>query len=155
MRRLILLVFLPCILAADDHWVKFTRGPYEVMSDAGQKPAREAMVRFEQFRHALGQIVGEADLQTPLPVRVLILKNPKGWTTSTPITEGRDHYAIVLGDKSAVSPELYSALARLFLKGTTQMPVAFERGLTSFFSTFEVTGIRITAGKPPASPDLD
>ena len=106
MRRLILLVFLPWILAADDRWVKFTRGPFEVMSDAGQKPAREAMVRFEQFRNALGQIVGEADLQTPLPVRVLILKNPKGWTTASPISEGRDHYAIVLGEKSAVSPEL-------------------------------------------------
>ena len=35
------------------------------------------------------------------------------------------------------------------------MPVAFERGLISFFSTFEVNGIRITVGKPPAKPDLD
>ena len=155
MRRLLLLVSLPWILAADDHWVKFTRGPFEVMSDAGPKPAREAMVRFEQFRHSLGQIVGETDLEAPLPIRVLILKNPKGWTTSAPLTEGRDRYAIVLGEKSVVSPELYSDLTRLFLKSTTQMPVAFERGLTSFFSTFEVNGIRITAGKPPAKPDLD
>ena len=37
MRRLLLLVYLPWILAADDHWIKFTRGPFEVMSDAGQK----------------------------------------------------------------------------------------------------------------------
>src|SRR3954471_13060289 len=105
MRRLLLLVSLPWILAADDHWVKFTRGPYEVMSDAGAKPAREAMVRFEQFRHALGQIVGEDDLQTPLPVRILIFKNPKPWTTATPVSEGRDRYSIVLGEKSTVSPE--------------------------------------------------
>jgi len=155
MRRLLLLVSLPWILAADDHWVKFTRGPYEVMSDAGAKPAREAMVRFEQFRHALGQIVGEDNLQTPLPVRILILKNPKPWTTAIPVSEGRDRYSIVLGEKSAVTPETYVQLTRLFLQGTTQMPVAFERGLTSFFSTFEVNGIRITAGKPPTSPDLD
>jgi hypothetical protein len=62
----------------------------------------------------------------------------------------------VLGEKSAVTPEIYSELTRLFLKSnTTQMPAAFERGLVAFFSTFEVNGIRITAGKPPAKPDLD
>ena len=155
MRRLVLLVLLPWLLAADDHWVKFTRGPFEVMSDAGARPAREAMVALEQFRHSLGQILGETDLETPLPVRVMIFKKPEGWTTSTPVSEGRDRYSIVLGEKSAISPEIYRDLARLLLRGTTQMPVAFERGLISFFSTFEVTGIRITAGIPPASPDLD
>jgi Tfp pilus assembly protein PilF len=35
------------------------------------------------------------------------------------------------------------------------LPAAFEHGLIEFFSTFEVAGIRITAGKPPAKPDLD
>src|SRR5205085_2614248 len=38
---------------------------------------------------------------------------------------------------------------------SAQMPPAFERGLVEFFSTFEVAGIRITAGTPPAQPDLD
>ena len=156
MRRLLLLGIIPGILAADDHWVKFTRGPFEVMTDAAPRGARETLVRFEQFRHALGQILGEDDLQTPLPVRILLLKNAKPWTPTAPITEGRDRYAIVLGEKSAVTPEIYTELTRLFLKSnTSQMPPAFERGLIAFFSTFEVTGIRITAGKPPAKPDLD
>ena len=156
MRRLLLLCAIPWLLAADDHWVKFTRGPFEVMTDASARGARETLVRFEQFRNALGQIVGEDDMQTPLPVRIFVFKNTKGWTSTAPITEGRDRYAIVLGEKSAVTPEIYSELARLFLKSNTaQMPAAFERGLISFFSTFEVNGIRITAGKPPARPDLD
>jgi hypothetical protein len=156
MRRLILLCTIPWLLAADDHWVKFTRGPFEVMTDAAPRGARETLVRFEQFRNALGQIVGEDDLQTPLPVRIFVFKNAKGWTSTAPLTEGRDRYAIVLSEKSAVTPEIYSELTRLFLKSnTTQMPTAFERGLIAFFSTFEVNGIRITAGKPPAKPDLD
>jgi len=37
----------------------------------------------------------------------------------------------------------------------SQMPPAFERGVVEFFSTLEITGIRITAGAPPAKPDLD
>ena len=156
MRRLLLLSIIPWLLAADDHWVKFTRGPLEVMTDAGARVGRETMVRFEQFRAALGQIVGEDDLQTPLPLRIFVFKNARGWTSAAPLTEGRDHFCIVLGEKSAVTPEIYSALTGLFLKSNTaQMPPAFERGLIAFFSTFEVTGIRITAGKPPAQPDLD
>ena len=156
MRRLLLLSLLPWLLAADDHWVKFTRGPFEVMTDAGARPGREAMVRFEQFRNALGQILGEPDLQTPLPVRIFVFKSSQGWSTAAPISQGRDRYAIVLNEKSVVGPEIYSELTRLFLKSnSTQLPLPFERGLIAFFSTFTVTGIRIAAGKPPAQPDLD
>jgi hypothetical protein len=156
MRRLLWLSMIPCLLAADDHWVKFTRGPYEVMTDAGPRSGREAMVRFEQFRAALGQILGEPELTTPLPVRIMIFKNPSGWASAAPFAEGRDRYSLVLGEKAPVTPEMYIALTRLFLKSnSTQMPPAFERGLIAFFSTFEVNGIRIVAGKPPAKPDLD
>src|SRR5690242_6719917 len=74
--RLFLLCLLPSLLAADT-WVKFVSGPIEIFSEAGERPARETMVRFQQFRHALGLIVGEADLQTPQPVRIMIFKNSK------------------------------------------------------------------------------
>ena len=154
-RALPLLILTPLLLSADS-WVKFTRGPFEVLSDTGARPGRETMVRFEQFRHALGQILGDDDLQTPLPVRVFVFKNPRGWTTPTPVSEGRDRYSIVLDEKSAISPEIFQALVRLFLQANSaQMPPAFENGLIEFFSTFEVKGIRITAGTPPAKPDLD
>jgi hypothetical protein len=156
MRRLLVLCALPWLLAAEDHWVKFTGGPYEVLTDAGARAGRETLVRFEEFRHALGQIVGENDLQTPLPVRIFVFRNAKGWTAPAPITEGRDRYAIVLGEKANIVPAIYSELTRLFLKSNTaQMPPDFEHGLVQFFSTIEVNGIRITAGAPPPQPDLD
>src|SRR5690349_2492521 len=99
MRRWFILGLLPSLLAADDHWVKFTSGPYEVFSDAGARPARETLVRFEEFRHGLGQLIGEPDLQLPQPVRIFVFKNARGWTTSAPVVEGRDRYAIVLQEK--------------------------------------------------------
>src|SRR5690349_137865 len=135
MRRLFCLALLPAVLAADDHWLKFASGPFEVMTDAGARAGRETIVRFLEFRHAVGQIVGEPDLQTPLPVRVLVFKSAKGWTLPTAISEGRDRYNIVLQEKAPVSPAIYRDLTRLFLKSNTaQMPPAFERGLISFFS---------------------
>src|ERR1051325_11581587 len=119
MRRLILLTFLPALLAADDHWIRFTAGPFEVMTDAGARAGREAMVRFMEFRHAVGQVVGEPELQTPLPVRILVFKNARGWTSSAPIDEGRDRYNIVLQEKAAVSPAVYTELTGPFLKYNT------------------------------------
>ena len=77
MRRLLLLCTISWLLAADDRWVKFTRGPFEVMTDAGARSGRETMVRFEQFRNALGQIVGEDDFETPLPLRIFVFKNAR------------------------------------------------------------------------------
>src|SRR5689334_14294398 len=103
-RAFTLLLVTPLLLSADS-WVKFTRGPFEVLTDAGARPGRETMVRLEQFRHALGEVLGETDLQTPLPVRVFVFKNPSGWTTPTPVSEGRDRYSIVLDEKGAISPE--------------------------------------------------
>jgi len=160
MQRLLLFGLLPCLLAAEDHWVKFNSGPFEVWTDASTRPAREALVRFEEFRHALGQILGEPDLQTRQPVRILVLKNTKGWIAATPLIEARDAYAIVLDEKSASSPALYRELTRLFLdSNTARLPAAFEHGLIEFFSTLDVSGIRITAGAPPgpagSAPDLD
>jgi len=160
MRRLFILCLFPCLLAAEDHWVKFASGPFEVLTDAGARVGRETLVRFEEFRHALGGIVGEPDLQTPVPVRILVFRNAQGWASPAPLAEGRDCYAIVLAEKGAVPPAAYSELTRLFLKSNTaQMPPAFEHGLAEFFTTFEVSGIHITVGAPPGPggtpPDLD
>jgi hypothetical protein len=160
MRRLFILCLFPCLLAAEDHWVKFASGPFEVLTDAGARAGRETIVRFEEFRHALGEMVGEPDLQTPVPVRILVFRNAKGWASPAPLAEGRDCYAIVLAEKGAVPPAVYGELTRLFLKSNTaQMPPAFEHGLAEFFTTFEVSGIHITVGAPPGPggtpPDLD
>jgi hypothetical protein len=157
MRRLLTVCLcLISPLAAADHWGRYTSGPFEVLTDAGERAGQETMVRFEEFRHALGQIVGEQDLETPEPIRILVFKNPQGWNSSTPIVEGRAGHAIVLSEKGLVSSAVYSELARLLLDAnTTRMPAAFEHGLLEFFSTFQVSGIHITAGAPPPKPDLD
>jgi hypothetical protein len=160
MRRSLLILLLPVALTAADHWVKFVSGPFQVLTDAGTRAGRETLVCFEEFRHAVGEVVGEPNLQTPLPVRILVFKNAQGWTTSDPIGEGRASYNIVLDEKAAekgaASPAVYAALTRLFLQANTaQMPPAFERGLVEFFSTYEVKGIHITVGAPPPAADLD
>jgi hypothetical protein len=156
MRRLLLLGLLPGLLAAEDHWVKFASGPFEVWTDASTHVAREDLVRLEQFRHALGEMLGEQDLQASEPVRVLVFKNAKGWMGEAPVVQGREARAVVLDEKTIPGPALYTALTKLFLEANSaRMPASFEHGLIEFFSTFEVNGFRLIAGAPPPQPDLD
>jgi hypothetical protein len=155
---LLSLLILPALLPAEGRWLKFNSGPYQVFTDAGARAGRETLVRFEEFRHALGEVVGEQDLQTQQPIRIFVFKNAHGWSAPGPIAQGRDSYNIVLEEKDDISPVLYTELTRLFLNANTnRMPPAFEHGLIEFFSTFQSQGVKITVGTPPAGgqPDLD
>ncbi len=159
MRRLLTLALLPSLLPAAD-WVKFTSGPFEVFTDAGARAGRETLVALEEFRHAVGQVVGADDLTTPEPVRVLVFKKIADWKLDAPLVHGRNCYGITMAEKAGVPAGAYRALTTLLLEeNTKRMPAAFERGLAEFFSTFEVNGIHITVGTPPgpggAPPDLD
>lgn len=153
MHRLLILCCLGTLLHAADRWIQFRSGPFEAYTNGDDRHARAALVRFEQFRHALGQIVGEPDLQTPMPVRIFVMKKA---APSTAVVTARDRYAVVLEPETPPSPALMRDLTRLFLETNTErMPAAFERGLMDLFSTIEVSGIRITLGKPIAQPNRD
>jgi len=152
-RPLFLLCLLP-LAASADQWIRFTSGPFEVWSSTGATSGRETLVRFEEFRYALGQALGSDDLNTALPVRILLFKTGAP-ATPEPIIRGRDRYDIVL-TSAAPGPQVFARLTQLFLESNTaRMPEALEHGLVDLFSTIEVSGIRITLGRPPANPDLD
>src|SRR6202167_5609123 len=156
MRQLFLLCgLLPLTAMASEHWIRFTSGPVEVFSSAGSKDGRETLVTFEEFRHALGQVLGENDLQLPLPIRVLLFNNGAPQTPA-PVVRGRDQYNIVLTSRQAIPNEVFARLTELFLEtNTARMPQRLERGLVALFSTIQVNGIRITLGEPPLHPDMD
>ena len=157
MRRLLLCgALLPWLAAAEDHWLRLPSGPFEVFTDAGARAGRETLVHFEEFRHALGLVVGDQNLESPVPIRIFVFRNPEGWTVPAPVVYGRDRYAVTLPAGAPVPVPVIRECTRLLLEANTaRMPAAFERGLIDFFSTIEVSGIRIIVGRPPASPNAD
>jgi len=156
MRRLFLLCGLLSLTAvAGEHWIRFTSGPIEVYSSAGSKDGRETLVKFEEFRHALGYVLGSDDLQLPVPIRILLFKTGTPQIPE-PVVRGRDQYNIVLTAGQAIPNEVFARLTQLFLDtNTARMPERLERGLVALFSTIQVNGIRITLGEPPLHPDMD
>jgi hypothetical protein len=114
------------------------------------------LVRLEQFRYALGKILGKAELGVTPPAQVYLFKTAKEaaqYTAGGPIQTGREHVSIVM-TTDGPSEDFQRRLAKLLIESNTdRMPGDLERGLIALFSTLEVTGIRITVGKPVSTAE--
>jgi hypothetical protein len=159
--RLVILCWLPLAGFAEDRWTSFQSGPFEVYSSAGIKAGRDTLVRFEQIRYALGQLVGDDNLTAPRPLRIFLFKNARelaAYPSTAPIIAARDRFAILLAAGAPVPPSVNREVTRLLLESNVaRMPPSIERGLIALFSTIEVNGIRPTLGKPvpPAERNHD
>ena len=151
MRSLAVLLLL-CGVAGAEDWIRIAapgKAAFEVLTPAGAHNGRETLVRFEQFRHALAWITGKADLGGDSPVRVILFRKPqdaRGWPEG--VAAARDRNAIVLVAGLPPSRETLRSTARILLETGERMPAAVETALASLMSTLEVTGIRITIGRP-------
>ena len=155
--RILILCCLSLAGFAEDRWTSFQSGPFEVFSSAGVKPGREMLVRFEQLRYALGQLVGDDNLTTPRPLRIFVFKNARelaAYPSTAPIIAARDGFAVLLAAGAPVPPSVNRETTRLLLESNVaRMPAGIEHGLIALFSTIEVNGIRPTLGKPVAAAE--
>src|SRR5882757_5158580 len=62
-------------LHAETQWVKARLGPFETISDSGRKSAIQGLSQFEQFRFALGAVMGVPELRLDPPLRILVFRN--------------------------------------------------------------------------------
>src|SRR5262245_15845176 len=63
--------------AAEDRWVTLRSDSFELFTDAGARTGRAELVRLEQFRFALGKIVGKPDMALHPPGQVFLFKTSK------------------------------------------------------------------------------
>src|ERR1700683_2942125 len=138
LRFLLLLGMLTTVSGAEDRWVYLTSDGFQVFSEAGGRAGRTALVRLEQFRFALGKIVGKAELKIDPPPQVYLFKTAKeadAYGAGDPIQIGKEHVSILL-TSDTLSEDFERRFARLLLESNTdRMPSDLERGLIALFST--------------------
>src|SRR5579864_7308590 len=158
LRILLLVAMLATALSADERWVYLSSDGFQVFSDAGARAGRTTLVRLEQFRYALGKILGKTDLAIKPPAQVYVFKTAKEaaqYSAGDPIQTGREHVSIIM-TTDGPSEDFQRRLAKLLIESNTdRMAEDLERGLITLFGTLEVTGIRITVGKPVAAAQRD
>ena len=155
MFRILAVLLIPSLLGAANDWVRFRSGPFEVFSEAGEKPAREVMVELEQTRFVVGKLIGKAELEAVWPFRVVLFRAAGNAAAYAPgeWRLGRDAWmlALVKGHRPPV-PQLASILIRA---NTQRMPDDVERGLATLLSTLEVRRTLIILGAPPPPAERD
>ncbi len=147
---LLLPALLPKVMPAEDHWIALKSGPFEVFSNAGERPAREKLMYLEQFRETLRVITGKEEMRMVWPVHVIIFKSaaempsiPKQWALA------RDARMAAITETGGFSTDSIKELARLLIyENTNRLPADIEKGLIELVSTVQIDGTRITLGAP-------
>ena len=149
MGRVFLLLTFPAFLGAAD-WLEFRSGPFVVLSNGAEKEGREALNYLEQLRHALGSQLGQPDLPSVWPVKILLGKRGQ---PATALQFGRDAWICSVGD---LQPATAASIAKVLLDSSPgAVPPSIERGLVQLYSTLQVDGTRVTLGAVPAQKDRD
>src|SRR5260370_8907908 len=105
------------------------------------------MMQLEQFRQAVGVVLGKQEWQLVWRIRVVLEKRAP--PQANDFTMGRDAYMGALSENSSLSPGQRKAIAKLLIEqNTRRLPPGIEEGLIALFSTLEVKGTRITLGVP-------
>lgn len=145
-----------CAIAYGEDWLRFRSGPFEILSNAGERDAREQAYDAEQFRYALGYLLGKQDLGSTFPIRIVVLKDKQAAQYTVPggLAMSRDAWiSVAPGDKD-LGPERRKACARVLLDANTgRLPPEIDRGLIVFVSTLEIKGPKLTWGAPPPAAE--
>ena len=146
-----LISFLLPILAFGG-WSEVRTGPFEVVTDAGDKEARLTLNYLEQLRHAIGTAVGQPDLPSVWPIRVIVLKNEKA-ATNPELKFGRDAWVASIHD---INPRMAASVTDVLLRSWPgYVPPNLRRGLLRLYSTLDVDRTVVELGRPPAVKDRD
>lgn len=148
--RLWLLFCLPLSLPAADHWIALRSGPFEVFSDAGDRPAREQLMFLEQFRETLRVITGKPEIRLVWPVHVLVFKNAKEMPAApASFAVGGDARMEAVTESGGFSRDSLKEFGRILLyDNTNRLPQPVEEGLIELLSTLQVDGTHVTLGAP-------
>ncbi len=169
MYRYVLALFLLASTAsAADHWIEYRIGPFRVVSDAGDKAARDRLNELEQLRHVLGGLLGKdslavggpslVELKTIWPIDVVLFSNAKTYAPHAlpkPLIEGG---SAMLGSWTAAQPlshDMLRAVTRMLIdENAGVMPDATETALCDLLSTIKANGPRVSVGAPLPAGEL-
>src|SRR5579872_1268144 len=139
-RTTLLAAFAAGAFGADPHWIKARLGSFEAISDDGRHAATQALSQFEQFRFALGSVLGQPDLRLDPPLRIIVFRNAQEMQSQCPpgMIEGRDRTMACTTAEGQLPASLLRELTRMLLENNlSKMPTPIETALETFFSTVQ------------------
>src|SRR5215813_3153479 len=119
-RVLLIFATVASLARAEDRWIWLHSDGFEMFTDAGARAGRAELGHLEQFRYALGKILGK-DLTITPPAQVMLFKTSKEagpYAAGGPIQVGRDHVSLVMA-VDAIPQDFQQRLAKLLIESNT------------------------------------
>jgi tetratricopeptide (TPR) repeat protein len=147
----------------DPEWLEVRSPHFSVISDAGEKRAREAALRFEQMRAVFGALMTKAQVTIPVPLQIVAFRDGNEMREFVPLWRGKPVQAAGLfegsNDRSFIILDMtvddpwqvvFHEYAHQLLNGNTnaQSQPWFDEGFAEFFSTIRVKGKEAEIGLP-------
>ena len=154
---LVAILFASSAFAAD--WTEYRMGPFRVISNAGDRAARERLTQMEQTRHVLAAMLGKPDLPTVWPIVLVLFPNQKEYgphALPLPFVPGGS------SDLSAWTADTPQPLDwrreivhRLIADNAGLLSGVTLTALEDLFSTIDVNATRVKLGARPLSLPAD
>ena len=159
-------VFHPSPTAAKDQWVSVQSKNFLLLGNAAEKDIRRVAARLEQFREVFAKLFPKANVNSPVPMRVIIFKNRADYLPFMPryqngvsevtgyFQSGQDvNYITLTTELNSGNPYaviFHEYVHALLSDNAFRSPVWFNEGLAEFYSTAEITDgdKKVTLGKP-------
>ncbi|MCU1337385.1 MAG: hypothetical protein JWO19_2966 [Bryobacterales bacterium] len=143
------------VFAAD--WTEYRMGPFRVISNAGDRPARERLTEMEQTRHVLAGMLGKTDLQPVWPIVLVLFPNQKEYgPRALPqpfVPGGSSDLSAWAADTPQPQDWRREIVRRLIADNAGLIPSVIVTALSDLFSTIEVNATRVKLGtRPPSLP---
>ena len=144
---------LPAGAIAEPQW-RMVRSPnFIVLGDTGENPLQDVAMRLEEFRTALGRVLPDVALATPVPTVLVVFENSKSYEAFGPRREGRpvqaagfflagpdvNYITLTLDsghDGLRVAFHEYSHL--ILHNWMASVPAWLDEGLAEYYSTFQL-----------------
>ena len=149
------LVLLP-MNAAEEKWTYVRSGPFEVWTDGADKHARARLVEAEQFRHALGSILGKDDLKSVWRIRLLATKDRKRGTGGK-LHRVRDLWLMTIPAEEPLTAGFRRDVGKILLDSNCRaFSPEMDNAILNLLAPLEVTGTRLHLGVPdPPARTID
>jgi hypothetical protein len=162
LRTTFVIALLASAASAAD-WTEYRMGPFRVISNAGDRPARERLTEMEQTRHVLAGMLGKADLQTVWPIVLVLFPNQKEYgprALPQPFVPGGSS-DLSAGAADTPQPDRLredwrsEIVRRLIADNAGLLSGVTVTALEDLFSTIEVNATRAKLGARPRSLPAD
>ena len=142
--------------AAD--WTEYRRGPFRVISNAGDRAARERLTEMEQTRHVLAGMLGKTDLQSVWPMVLILFPNQREYgprAVAQPfVPGGSSDLSAWAGDTPQPQDWRREIMRRLIADNAGPLSAVTVTALCDLFSTIEVNATRVKLGAAPPAGAL-